>query len=93
MQSNILFIAFLFLTVSFIGCQDSESFRVDCLPDRKNDNQDESLCKTRGCTWNPPESDLDAPSCFYPPSYGYKAVSQPIATTHGERVYLQMIGI
>ena len=60
---------------------------------RKNDNQDESLCKTRGCTWNPPESDLDAPSCFYPPSYGYKAVSQPIATTHGERVYLQKIGI
>ena len=35
MQSNILFIAFLFLTVSFIGCQNSESFRVDCLPDRK----------------------------------------------------------
>ena len=46
-----------------------ENLRVDCSPDLHASTQD--TCKARGCTWSPPTQDKDAPSCFFPPDYGY----------------------
>ena len=49
-----------------VQCQDTESSRVNCLPDKVHDNQDEELCQTRGCLWSPPSQDTAAPSCYFP---------------------------
>ena len=72
--------------------QEAERTRVNCLPDRDQDHQEESLCTSRGCSWSPPFEDVKAPSCFYPPDYGYKAVGTAVQTNNGERVILQKIG-
>ena len=74
------------------GAQEGERTRVNCLPDRDQEHQEESLCISRGCSWSPPSEDVKAPSCFYPPDYGYKAVGTVEQTSNGERVILQKIG-
>ena len=51
-----------------------EPLRVDCTPDTEISS--EELCQARGCTWSPPTEDPEAPSCFFPPDYGYGYVEQ-----------------
>ena len=82
----------LSISISPAVSQDAEDTRVNCLPDRDQDHQEESLCISRGCSWIPPTEDVKAPSCFYPPEYGYRAVGEAVQTENGERVVLQKIG-
>ena len=58
----------LFYGLGLVSC-DEETLRVDCTPDTQISSPE--LCQSRGCTWSPPTEDTAAPSCFFPPDYGY----------------------
>ena len=73
----------LFWSVSRSSCQteEEEQQRVDCNPDSQVPT--EELCKARGCTWSPPTEDTEAPSCFFPPDYGYLGRCQDVYEVEG----------
>ena len=43
--------------------------RFDCYPESEST---EELCKARGCFWKAVDEDKLAPTCFYPPTFGYQ---------------------
>ena len=73
----------VFWSVSLASCQkkEEEHQRVDCTPDSQVST--EELCKARGCTWSPPTEDTTAPSCFFPPDYGYVGRCQDVYEVEG----------
>jgi len=74
----------LFFT-SFVNSVTEERFRVDCIPGQE---PDQTLCNSRGCSWDPPTVDSLAPPCYFPDDYGYKAYEAPYKTPGGYQVDL-----
>ena len=60
-----------------------EEKRVDCHPDVPTTSSQESVCLARGCVWSPPTQDLNAPSCYFPPEYGYLGRCQDVHEVEG----------
>ena len=64
-----------------------DDLRVDCHPDP---NATPERCLARGCISCPASiPDRNTPTCFFPPSYGYSMVGDPINTGHGFLINLQ----
>ena len=56
-----------------------EAFRVDCHPDS---GVSEESCSSRGCLFQA-ANDPKAPSCYYPPDFGYQLIGQVQQTETG----------
>nr|XP_006826059.1 PREDICTED: maltase-glucoamylase, intestinal-like [Saccoglossus kowalevskii] len=55
--------------------------RFDCYPEP---NANQIKCESRGCIWAQPQSDENAPWCYYPSVYGYEITGEPLETTLGK---------
>ena len=66
------------------GCSVESSLRVNCIPEG-GEAETKDVCSKRGCCW----SDTgDAPKCFYPVGFGYKASGNVVDTPTGKTVNL-----
>ena len=66
------------------GCSIEASLQVNCIPEG-GEAETKDICLKRGCCWS---DKGDAPKCFYPAGFGYKASGSVIDTPTGKTVNL-----